>query len=47
MVRPKKGDSSMVIPEWKKVWSATRRSFTPKIGQVTNSMAEINRIVST
>ncbi|KAG8876478.1 hypothetical protein FRB97_004139 [Tulasnella sp. 331] len=46
MVRPKKGNSSMVNPEWKKVWSTTRRSFTPKIGQVTNSMSEINRIAS-
>ncbi|KAG9000294.1 hypothetical protein FRB94_005556 [Tulasnella sp. JGI-2019a] len=46
MVRPRKGDTSMVNPEWKRVWSATRRSFTPKIGQVTNSISEINRIAN-
>ncbi|KAG8905447.1 hypothetical protein FRB99_008944 [Tulasnella sp. 403] len=43
-VRGMKQDESMINPDWRKVWSATRRSFTPKIGQVTNSMSEINRI---
>lgn len=36
-----KGDKAM-----KSVWAAGRRQITPKIGQLTNDAATINRIVS-
>jgi nucleoporin GLE1 len=47
IVRGKKDDQSMVNKDYRKTWSQLRRQFTPKIGQVTNSQAEIDRIVRT
>lgn len=46
LVRGNKGDDSMINAEWRKTWGNIRRSFVPKIGQVTNSQSEIDRIVS-
>jgi len=44
-VRGNKGDERLLNKDHKKIWSQIRRQFTPKIGQVTNSQVEIDRIV--
>ncbi|KAG9016023.1 hypothetical protein FRB90_003815 [Tulasnella sp. 427] len=46
LVRGNKGDDSMRNSEWRKVWIAAKRFFTPKIGQVTNSQSAIDRIAT-